>query len=154
MNTFCPISDKRVDENSVRINSSIAFIITIVALFDFAIIAVILSFFLMLDFIVRGYIDSKYSIVHFIGRAIAKLLSLPEKKINAGPKIFAAQVGSIMSLGIFLGVLLEIPAIGYIFGITLAFCAFLEFALGFCVACKLYPLFRKVQLPGYESSRL
>jgi hypothetical protein len=59
--------------------------------------------------------------------------------INAGPKIFAARVGLILSLlGSILLFSVSFEAALVVFSI-LGFFSFMEFALNYCVACKLYP---------------
>jgi len=154
MKSFCPISYNQVNENTVRINSVIAFTLAFISIFDLAFYGLIISTFLTLDFFIRGFGDARYSIINIFGKSITSLLKLSFKKINAGPKIFAAQVGGFMSLAIFLGIALEYHIVSYIFGITLITCAFLETTIGFCVACKIHPLIRRIQMTSMDSSKL
>jgi hypothetical protein len=61
--------------------------------------------------------------------------------INAGPKIFAARVGLILSASGAIALLMGNLPLAMIFAGVLSFFAFLESAFNYCVACKLYPYF-------------
>ncbi len=95
--------------------------------------------FLAIDFFLRNADLAKYSLVAISSKSIIKYLPLKELFINAGPKIFAARIGLILSsLIIVLFILnLKIPAL-VIAGILGLF-SFLEAAFGLCVACEIYP---------------
>ncbi|MFA9390287.1 MAG: DUF4395 domain-containing protein [Prolixibacteraceae bacterium] len=140
MQNVCPITDKRIDEKVSRLNAffTVIFVALFVA-FDFWGGLV----FLMVDFMIRGFIDSKYSPICQLNKWLGKYFNLPKKLINAGPKIFAAQVGLVLTI---------VSLIAYAFGCGV-FCiiiagmlgvfSFLESAFGYCVACKLYPFIRR-----------
>lgn len=141
MQAVCPITDKRINENVARVNAAIAFILAgTFVFFHFWEALVILSG----DFIIRGFIDSKYSPVCMASKAIVSTFNLKGKLINAGPKIFAAQVGmvlSVIAVGFFFK---QCNTVCLISASLLGVFSFLESVFGFCVACKLYPLFRKI----------
>jgi hypothetical protein len=143
MQAVCPITDKRIDERVARVNGLITFaLITVFVVFQ---LWVLLAF-LVVDFAIRGLIDSKYSIMCWFSKRLVNQFSNKPKLINAGPKIFAAQVGlmlSVLALGLyFVNCNYACIAIASILG----FFSFLEGAFGFCVACKLYPLIRNINL--------
>jgi hypothetical protein len=139
MKNICPISNKIVDENTVRITSGISIILLAIALiFNQKIILTIL----LIDFFARGFIDSSYSIIHKISKTLKNIFKINTKPINAGPKLFAAQVGFFLTLIITAAMLVNHTAIAYGFGILLGICALAEAVFGFCIACKLYPIFR------------
>lgn len=140
MQSVCPITDKRINEQVARMNA--LFTIFLVLLF------VIFNFwpgmvFLALDFMLRGFIDGKYSLLTIFSKTLAKGLDLPPRMINAGPKIFAAQVGLFISLIILSGYALNLTYLYEFMAAILGIFSFLESAFGICVACKLYPIIRK-----------
>ena len=59
--------------------------------------------------------------------------------INAGPKIFAARIGLTLTVIAFLFALFNFNQAATITMAILGFFSFLEFSLGICVACKIYP---------------
>jgi hypothetical protein len=143
MQAVCPITDKRIDERVARANGLITFVLT--TLFVVFQWWVPLAF-LAIDFAVRGLIDSKYSALCWVSKGLVSQMQSKPKLINAGPKIFAAQVGLVLST-----LALVLFAINCSFACIavaslLGFFSLLEGAFGFCVACQLYPLIRNVRL--------
>lgn len=140
MQQVCPITDKRINEQVARLNGIVTVILVVLfILFEFW----PGMLFLLIDFTLRGFIDNKYSPVCQFNIYLARSLNLTEKPMNAGPKIFAAQVGMLLSalaLGAFA---LNCGTICLVIAGMLGFFSFLESAFGFCVACKLYPFIRR-----------
>lgn len=138
---ICPISSKKIDENVARLNATFTVLLIAISVFTLSYIPLIV---LLIDFSLRGAELSKYSPLALLSKGLLKTLSIKSKPINAGPKIFAARVGVLFS-----AVALILNLFGFdtaslvvlsIFGI----CAFLEAAVGFCVACQIYPLVYKL----------
>lgn len=141
MQAVCPITDKRINERVARINALITFLL-VVSFLIFKFWGSLV--FLAVDFILRGFFDSKCSVICITSKWIVSHFNIGGKVINAGPKIFAAQVGvvfSIVALSLFFS---GFHIAGVIVASILALFSFLESAFGFCVACKLYPFFRKI----------
>lgn len=140
-NAFCPISFKKIDENVARLNGLFTVVLLVVFLFTSSIIPVL---FLLVDFLARGFERPQWSLLARLSKFILSTLKAKPLLINAGPKIFAARIGLLFSSLITLSVLfgLNIPAI--VFTVIFGVCAFLEAALNYCVACKLYPFFYKI----------
>lgn len=140
MQAVCPITDKRINERVARLNGLItAILIAVYFVFNFQIALWIL----MIDFAIRGFIDSKYSPISRMNMWFADKLKLSPKLINAGPKIFAAQVGLFLTIFAIISTMTNCTTICLVFAGMLGFFSILESAFGYCVACKLYPLFRK-----------
>ncbi len=134
---LCPVSDKKVNENVARINGIFTVLLLVVSGLTHSIIPV---FFLAIDFCLRSFDFSKYSLVAVSSRGIVAYLHLNESLINAGPKIFAARIGLILSTLIIILFFFHayLPALS-ISGILGLF-SFLEGAFGICVACEIYPI--------------
>ena len=137
MSLICPISDRYVDENTARLNAFIAF--TLVWIFFLTPYKWII-FLLSADFLLRRILQGRYSVITQISLLASGALSMKKIRINAGPKLFAANVGFSLSLlaGVFYysGI---IPVSFTLAGI-LAFFTLLESVFNICAACILYPL--------------
>jgi len=131
----CPVSFKQVDENAARINallSAITVVLFLVTSYKFIII------FLAIDFFIRGFIDPLYSFYSAFSKSILRMLNIRPKLIEGSPKIFAAKMGFVFSVLIFLFSIMDSQVASIIIGIALIFFAFLEGVFGFCVGCKIY----------------
>jgi hypothetical protein len=137
---FCPVSDKRIDEHAARINGALTFLLLGVFAITGSVIPVI---FLAGDFFLRAFNFGQYSILAVSSRNIIKYLQINQNLINAGPKIFAARIGLLLSSIIVIPFLLNLPVLAYSVAGILAFFSFLESALGLCVACEIYPFLYK-----------
>jgi len=141
MQAVCPITDKRINERVARMNALITvLLVTSFILFRFWGALV----FLAIDFILRGFFDSKCSLICITSKWFVSKFMPGGKVMNAGPKIFAAQVGMVLSIIAVAFFLSGFTISGILTASILALFSFLEAAFGFCVACKIYPYLRKV----------
>ncbi len=139
-NAICPISNQKIDENVARLNG--AFVVLFLALF-LVTQNILIVFALLIDFILRSVELSKYSPLANASKYIVNILNIKKQVINAGPKIFAARIGVVFNLAIVFTSYLNFDILTISIVGIFAFCAFLESAFGFCVACKLYPFVYK-----------
>lgn len=137
----CPITNKFIDEKVARINAAITVLLTtlFITLGWWGALLI-----LIVDFTIRGFIDSKYSIFCIVSKKIIQLLGITSKMMNAGPKIFAAQIGLFLALTALIAYWLGLSVVSYSAAGVLLFFSFLESAFGYCVACKLHPYLRKI----------
>ncbi|MTK53172.1 DUF4395 domain-containing protein [Paludibacter sp.] len=133
---ICPINNKKVDENVARSNAALTVLLLVV--FQLSINPLI-ALFLLADFLLRGFDLAAYSPLAFVSKKVVSVLSLKPKVINAGPKFFAAKIGAAFSLSILVSALLGFNQLAFVFSAVFGVCAFLEAAIGFCLACKIYP---------------
>ncbi len=132
----CPISFEQINERVARVNGALTVLSMIVFLATpFKVIALILG----ADLFIRGFLKPSYSFYSLLSKKILQLINIQPVMTNAGPKIFAAKIGFIFCFIIFLLHLFGMPTMCFIFGAMLLFFAFLEAAMGFCVACQMYP---------------
>ena len=136
MTEVCPISEKQINERIARLSASISFILTAIFLVTFFKPVLIL---LILDYIVRGFFDPKFSFIRIVSQFISNSFGISPKFINAGPKIYAAKIGSILSTALLVAFQFEFITLAYFFAGILIFFLFLEGVFGLCVACKMYP---------------
>jgi hypothetical protein len=141
MQSVCPITDKIINERVARINALLTvLLVSSFLLFRFWGALVFLGF----DFILRGFFDSRCSLICITSKWIVTHFMKGGKVMNAGPKIFAAQVGTVLSIGSLSMYVFNFHLIGIVFASILLFFSFLESAFGYCIACKLYPIIRKI----------
>lgn len=133
---ICPISDKKVNERVARLNGF--FTVLLLILFGFTGQWFIPAF-LAIDFLMRSGNLSRFSPVGFSSRNIIKLLPIEEFLINAGPKIFAARIGFVISSAVLVASVTGLNTLALSFAGILELFSFLEAAFGFCVACEIYP---------------
>jgi hypothetical protein len=141
MKKLCPISTKLINEYTCRLNA--LFTIVVLVLILYAKLYWLLPI-ISIDLFIRGFIDSQYSLLNQISILIARTIGI-SKTTNAGPKIFAAQIGFFLSLFAIILFVADFQNIGSV--ILHAFMAFalLEVAFGFCVACRIYPFIRYIK---------
>lgn len=140
-NLICPISSSKINETVARINGGLTLLFVVVFLLTGNLY---LISFLIVDFLLRSLKKSKYSPFSILSKFIVKTFRLKPRIINAGPKIFAARVGILFSVLIFIFSFIGLNTLAFVFLGVFGFCAFLEFVFGFCVACQIYPFIYKL----------
>lgn len=140
-NAFCPISFKKVDEKVTRLNGFLTVLLLLVYVLTSSLIPVL---FLLTDFLIRGFEKPQYSVLALTSKFILSRLKSKPQPINAGPKIFAARIGVLFSVLILVSALLNWPVTALVFTAIFGICAFLEASIGFCVACRIYPILYKL----------
>jgi len=133
---LCPVSGKSINERVARVNGFFTVFLLIVSGLTSNIIPVI---FLAIDLFLRASDLSGYSLTAISAKGIVRYLGLGESIINAGPKIFAARMGFVMSSTIVILFLSHafLPAVAL--AVVLGLFSFLEAAFGLCIACEIYP---------------
>ncbi|MDX9748251.1 MAG: DUF4395 domain-containing protein [Paludibacter sp.] len=140
-NAFCPISYKKIDENVARLNGFFTVVFLGVYVLTSSLIPVV---FLVLDFLARGFEKPEYSLLARFSKFLLAAFKVRPQLINAGPKIFAARVGLLFSVLVVITALPGWNTVALVITLVFGVCALLEAAVGFCVACKLYPFVYKL----------
>jgi hypothetical protein len=137
-----------LNEREIRAAAGILFLATFISLVfilfkhNFLPIKYVLTIFLA-DFIIRVFVNPKFSPTLIIGRLIVHNQS-PEY-VGAKQKKFAWTIGVVLSATMFIFIVIVnsySPITGIICFICLLF-LFFESAFGICLGCKFYPLFFK-----------
>lgn len=140
-NAFCPISEKQINEKATRINAFFTVLLVIACCYSQNIY---IAVFLAIDFFIRAIDLGKYSLINKTSGFLVQVLPLKKNLINAGPKLFAAKIGFTISSLLVLSVLLHLQTLSFVLFAILGLFSFLEFSLGFCVACVIYPYVYKL----------
>lgn len=143
----CPLIFRQVDATVTRINTLfiiagvIGFLIT-----DYVVILVLLT----IDFLLRLYGYKHISPVHNISLFIQRKFSFSIKMEDAGAKRLAAFFGLAFTIALILfhiiGIPLAVNGIAFIY----LFCAGFELIFGYCIACKIYYIAKKVYPKGFS----
>lgn len=99
--------------------------------------------FFLVDFLIRVFVNPKYSPTLILGRLIVK--NQTPEYVGAPQKKFAWTIGVVLGATMFVHLVL-FNAYSPITGITCMICLiflFFESAFGICLGCKFYPLFFK-----------
>ncbi|HEC42203.1 MAG TPA: DUF4395 domain-containing protein [Bacteroides sp.] len=140
MSLVCPISENYIDENIARINASITLLIVLFFLFTPFKWIIFLA---LIDFLLRRILDGRFSYVSRISKFTTGALGLKKISINAGPKLFAANVGFALTVLMVVFYYTGITSVAYSLGGILAFFTILESFFNICAACILYPFVSK-----------
>jgi hypothetical protein len=137
-----------LNEREIRASAGILFLATFLSLMfilfknNFLPIKYVITFFLV-DFIIRVFVNPKFSPTLIIGRLIVRN-QVPEY-VGARQKKFAWTIGAALSATMFIFMVVVnsySPITGIICLICLVF-LFFESAFGICLGCKFYSLFHK-----------
>ena len=142
MKEMCPISFEQVNERAVQINATLA-VCTIIFFFFSPYKLIILI--LVIDFFIRGFLNTSYSFYSAISKTILRIFKIKPIMVNAGPKIFAAKIGFIFCCIIAVSYFLNFHKTSLIIGSIFVFFAALEAIFRFCLACKVYPFIHKLK---------
>src|SRR5450755_1574290 len=137
-----------LNEREIRAAAGILFLATYTSMMfilfngNFILIKYVITLFL-LDFLIRVFINPKFSPTLILGRLIVRN-QVPEY-VGAQQKHFAWVIGLILSVTMFI-FLVIVNAYSPITGITCLVCLiflFFESAFGICLGCKFYSIFHK-----------
>lgn len=147
MSQQCPLIFRQVDATVTRINTLFVILGIIAFLVTQNPVVLIL---LIVDFILRLYGYKHLSPINISSLFIQKKFSLPTKMEDAGAKRLAAFFGTGFTIALLICSLLDANfAIAFISGVFL-FCATLELIFGYCIACKIYYIAKKLYPNGFE----
>jgi hypothetical protein len=137
-----------LNEREIRASAGILFLVMLISLMmilfkgNFLLIKYVITIFLT-DFIIRVFINPKFSPTLIIGRLIVSK-QVPEY-VGAAPKKFAWIIGVVLAAIMFI-FLVVVNAFSPITGIICLICLiflFFESAFGICLGCKFYSMFYK-----------
>ena len=139
--SVCPLNFEQVDDTQSRIAALIVASLVGVYLYSGN---VFILYFLAVDFVVKLFVFRGVSFVGSFALGIKKMLHLPNKMVDGGAKRLAGLFGLLFVMlligGFYLGNSILTLGVAAIF-LT---CSLLDVFFGFCVACHIYFLIRKV----------
>ena len=142
MSSSCPISDKQLNEKSIRIGAGLVLFLAVSAIIFHNIWIFII---LAVDFFIRGFTAYPISPVSFLSKFIEKILRFNPIWVNAGPKIFAAKIGFLFCLTVSILYFKKLYLPGDIVAAVLCVCAGLESFFSVCLGCHFYAILLKLK---------
>ncbi len=136
-NIICPVSSDRVLEAQPRVSALL--VIALLGLFLFTQLWIV-PLFLAFDFYIRGYTKGRYSIVGRLSNIITLRYFNNSTLIDKAPKIFAARLGMVFSIVIFILSIVGLQTVAFFFSFVLILFAGIECFLNFCIGCYIYSL--------------
>ena len=134
-NIICPISTVKVDRTLSRLTVFINVILMALYLLTGVPYFMIL---VAIDYGIRAFWQSKYSLIQWAAMGIKKLTGLPEKQVDQAPKLFASRVGLLFAAGSMVLLLFQNPlGSSMVAGVLFVF-AILDSVFDFCVGCLTY----------------
>lgn len=133
-NLICPLSELRIDKNTVRLTGLLIAVMIAVAVYTG--ISWIIAF-VAVDYFIRAFTKKKFSPVSRVAAELSRISGLPDNKIDKAPKIFAARVGFLFSLSSVVLYFFSHTA-GAAVGLALMSFALLESVFDVCVGCIVY----------------
>ena len=131
----CPISNRQINGNLVRVYSIQVVILGMLLLItSMPIFALILLY----DFSIRALRVPNLSPIHLIGKFVVETLDIKPEMTDEAPKRFALFIGLFFSLLLSILYAGESLIFGAIIAGILVFCALLEALFNYCVGCKVY----------------
>ena len=141
LKNFCPVSSLMIEESKSRMNAALSLLILLGYLYTLSFWVIL---FLGIDFALRGFGRGAYSPVALLAGWLVKMFNFQNRRINAGPKIFAARIGFVFCAAVVLLMLIHLPTTAFVVAVVLTLFAFLEAVFGFCMACYIYPYVLKL----------
>lgn len=140
-NKSCPISLISVDGNIARVNAF--YVGTLFSLYLITTSSV-LVYFLIIDFMIRLFLNKNYSPLFLLSKTTKEVLSLQNDIVDAAPKRLASFFGLVFLVTIALLNLLHLTLLFYIFSVILLLCITLEVLFSYCLGCEIYHLYKKI----------
>lgn len=128
------VAKSYLEENTIRF---VALQVVIISVILLAAQSKYLALLLAIDFAVRAftYLPSPLAAV---AKFLVKQFNIERKPVFSAPKKFAAAVGFVFSLSIFLLFQFELTIAAFVVGGVLVFCAVLESFFKICIGCYVY----------------
>lgn len=135
---ICPLAGYLIDEKNARVVAAEVVILLLASLPAPAPARWAIWTFLALDFAARAFSRPSWSPLGRAGSLLLSMAGSTPRRVDAGPKRFAARIGLLFCLAL---VALDLAgASGARTGTAAALgaCAFLESAFGVCVGCHMF----------------
>lgn len=141
MSYACPMSFVRVDTNISRINSLFVTALVVAYFLDFN---VLILYFLALDFLIKLYLQKKYSPLFIVAKYAKKVLRLKDSFCDGGAKRLAAYFGLLFVLLLIATHFINSLPLSLIVATVFLSCSLLDVLFNFCLGCKIYFIIKKI----------
>ncbi len=147
MSPSCPISQRRIDTNLVRVISFQVFLFTVLFSVTHSLLFVVIILF---DFVMRIMRQEKLSPFYLTASFILKQWQAAPKYADESPKRFALYLGLITASMILLFAVAGLVKTAIFVSLILIICTFLEVLFDFCIGCKIYYVLQLVKVMKHD----
>lgn len=140
MSQICPLLFRQIDATVSKLSSMVVFI-GLIAYLITSCKAILI--FLIVDFMIRLSSYKVVSPVYQVSMFLQKILKLPVKMTDAGAKRLAAYFGLMFVIGMLIADIAGFRIIMWSFALIFMSCILLDLLFDYCIACKVYTLYRK-----------
>ncbi len=145
MSQVCPLLYRQIDATAARLGAlPVMLLVACYLMTEHAIWLYLLGS----DFLLRLYVGSACGPVYISALWLKKLLRLPTRMSDGGPKRLAAYMGLALTLLLLLADYAGLPLLGQIAGGIFLACAGLELLFDYCIGCRIYVWIRKIRFGG------
>ncbi len=147
------LTDRKVDQTALRVNQ--AFIIAFLIL-AFIVDSAIFVAFVTLVMLLGTFLPRLSLFIAIYGRLLRPLgLVRPDiKRDNPEPHRFAQGFGGVVLVMALIALLAGVPLLGWLLVWLVIGLAALNLFLGFCAGCFVYYQMNRLNVPGFEHSRI
>ncbi len=137
----CPLNFEKVDENTARFSA--LFVATLVGLYLYTNIIYIL-YFLVFDFIMKLFLHKGSSPISIVAEFCKGVFKINDKLVDGGAKRLAGFFGLFFVLLLIMTHYFDLWSLSLGVAVVFLACSFLDVFFGFCIACKIYYLIKKI----------
>lgn len=141
MSSSCPLNFQKVDANVSRFSALI--VASLVAYYLYSENVYIL-FFLAFDFIMKLFLNPGSSPVSLFSEFLKGVFKVKEHLVDGGAKKLAGIFGLFFVLLLIATHYLDLWNASLIIAIIFLSCSLLDVFFGFCIACKIYFIIKKI----------
>ena len=141
MSNSCPLNFEKVDSNVSRLNS--LFVASLVILYLLSSSIYILMF-LAVDFIIKLFVDKKFSPILVLARFIKGMFRMKDKFTDGGAKRLATMFGLLFVFLLIITHLLSAWLASSVIAAIFLSCALLDVFFDYCIGCKVYFIIKKI----------
>ena len=147
MSPSCPISNKRIDTNLVRVVSFQVLLFTVLFSVTHSLLFV---FVILFDFMMRIFRKEKFSPFYVTATYILKRWNTVPRYSDESPKRFALYLGLLTTVAITVFAVFGFIKVAIFVALILIICTFLEVLFDFCIGCKIYYALQLVKVMKHD----
>ncbi|MDY0120474.1 MAG: DUF4395 domain-containing protein [Sulfurimonas sp.] len=143
----CPLTFQKVESHISRLSS---FLVSSLIIAYLITSNVYILYFLLIDFLIRLYMDKSYSLIFLFAKAIKNILALKDSFCDGGAKRLAAYFGLLFVFLLIATHYLDQWLVSLAIAAIFLVCSLLDVLFDFCIGCKVYYLIKRV-FPNFMS---
>ncbi|WP_428738718.1 DUF4395 domain-containing protein [Sulfurimonas sp.] len=141
MSAVCPLNFERVDANVTRFSA--LFVAALVGLYLYT-TNVFILYFLTFDFVMKLFLNRGISPISMLAEFLKGVFKIKNHLVDGGAKRLAGFFGLFFVLLLIVTHYLDLWEASVIVAVIFLSCSLLDVFFGFCIACKIYFIIKKI----------